>query len=58
MSRYMRGKENARQEAKDFQATFSEESYTWTELAITGARFEKLARRYGLIREFRDNGII
>ena len=57
-SRYTTGKERARQEAKDWQATFSEASHDYQELAEAAAKFTRLGRRYGLLQEFRENGIL
>lgn len=55
---YNRGKERARDLAKRWQAEFGETAHSYAELAEDAARFERLARRYGLTREFRENGII
>ena len=56
--RYQRRKEQVREEAKEWQFSFSETDYSWSEVAEAGQRFERLGRRYGLLREFRENGII
>lgn len=58
VSEYRRRKEQARQAAKDWQAGFGDTSHSWAELSEQAARFERLARRYGLLSEFRENGII
>lgn len=58
MSTYQKNKERARDRAIDWQANFADNNYTWGELAEIQAYFEKLAKRYGLIREFKENGII
>ena len=56
---YSEGKEKAREEAIEWQNTFSEgKTYYWSEMAEFSDHFSKLAKRYGLIREFRENGII
>ena len=57
-SEYQRRKEQVREEAREWQFSFSEESSSWSEVAEAGQRFERLGRRYGLLREFRENGII
>lgn len=57
-SKYQRRKEQVQEEAREWQSSFSEESYSWAEVAEAGQRFERLGRRYGLLREFRENGII
>lgn len=56
---YQERKEEARQQAIDYQNSFTEgQTYFWSEVAEIGAKFERLAKRYGLIKEFRENGII
>ena len=55
---YKQGKERARELAQTWQREFSENAYSWAELAAAAARFERLGRRYGLLQEFRENGII
>ena len=58
MSRYTREKENARQKAIEWQLDFNNHNYSWGELAVFAEYFTKLAKRYGLTEEFRENGII
>ena len=55
---YSEAKEKARNEAIEWQMTFCEHSYSYAELAYFTYYFEKKATRYGLIREFRENGIL
>lgn len=55
---YQRGKENARNEAINYQYDIQEKCLSWWDVAHMGEYFEKLAKRFGLIREFRENGII
>lgn len=55
---YQQLKEAARQEAIDWQLDCGERSMSYGELAEAGEHFEKLGRRYGLTREFRENAII
>lgn len=50
-------KEMARQEAVDWQNDFGNHNYSYGELAEFGEHFEKLGRKYGLLKEFRENGI-
>ena len=54
---YEQRKEEARQEAIDWQYEAGERSMSYGELAEAGEYFEKLGRRYGLLREFRENAI-
>lgn len=55
---YQNLKEEARQKAIDWQLNFNNNNYSWGELAFYGDYFHKLAKRYGLIREFKENCII
>ena len=54
---YAERKENAREIAIDWQIEESERSLSYGELAEAGEYFYKLGKRYGLLREFRENGI-
>ena len=58
MNKYQIEKEKARQKAIDWQMDFCNHNYSWGELADYGGYFERLARRYGLVKEFKENGII
>lgn len=40
------------------QQEAAEQSQSWEEVAETADRLERLARRFGLLREFRENGLI
>ena len=54
---YNRLKEAARQAAIEWQLTSRDEPMTYSELAEVGKRFYTLGKRYGLLKEFRENGI-
>ena len=54
---YEMKKEMARQEAIDWQKDFGNHNYSYGELAEFVMHFEKLGKRYGLLKEFRENGI-
>lgn len=54
---YQEKKERARQEAIDWQLESTNEQLSYGELAAIGDYFHKLGKRYGLLREFRENGI-
>ena len=54
---YGQRKEKAREEAINWQYEASQKDLSYGELADAGNHFEKLGRRYGLIRVFRENGI-
>lgn len=58
MSSYQKRKEAARQKAIEWQADFGNHNYSWGELAAWSSYFEKLSKRYGLTKEFRENSII
>lgn len=55
---YQIKKEEARNAAIEWQRAANEKDYSYSELAGYSAYFEKIARRYGLKKEFRENGII
>lgn len=58
MSKYEIGKEKARQAATDWQLWQSEQALSYGELAEWQAHFARLAKRYGLTKEFSGNGIL
>lgn len=56
---YAEGKAKAIEKAMEYQDSFSEgKQYSYGEMAEIQGRLEKLGKRYGLLREFRENGII
>lgn len=50
-------KADIRQEAIEWQADFENHNYSYGELAWFQSYFEKLGRRYGLLREFHAEAI-
>ena len=58
MNEYQKGKERARNKAIRFQRSLDEYCLSWSELAEWQDYFYKLARRYGLVKEFKENAII
>lgn len=58
MSNYEKDKEAARQAAIEWQLQTSDKALSYAELAAASAHFEKLAQRFGLVKEFRENAII
>ena len=58
MDGYQKRKEAARDEAIGWQADFGNHNYSYGELAFYSDDFEKKAKRYGLLKEFRNEGII
>lgn len=55
---YQVRKEEARRTAQEWQHNASEKNYSYSELQWYQSYFEKLGKRYGLLKEFRENGII
>lgn len=58
MTKYAEGKARARERAIEWQYNFCLTDRSWEEVASAQHFFERLARRFGLVREFRENGII
>ena len=58
MTQYEIEKEKVREKAIDWQHDLENHNYSYEELAEWRDYFDKLARRYGRIEEFRENGII
>jgi hypothetical protein len=54
---YQQLKEAAREAAIDWQNSWQDNCPSYGELAEDQEQFEKLGRRYGLLQEFRENGI-
>lgn len=55
---YQELKNKAREEAKAWQLDFVNNNYSYEEIGNVGGHFTKLAKRYGLTKEFKENGII
>lgn len=53
---YQEHKEQARQKAQ--AAQIDELVQSWEEVAEQGAQLKKLAKKFGLIKELKNNGII
>ncbi len=59
MSKYKQGKARARELAIEYQNSISDGvQYSYGGMAIIQGELEKLAKRYGLLKEFRENAII
>ena len=59
MSRYEKGKAKTIEMAMEYQNSFADgKSYYWSEIADIQSNLERRARRYGLLKELRENGII
>ena len=55
---YLLGKSRATREAIEYQLGEKTDSESLGEILPMNEHFTKLARRYGLIKEFKENGII
>lgn len=55
---YREKKARLREEAVRWQHDFSRHVYSYGELAEIQAYFEKEGKKYGLMKEFKENGII
>ena len=58
MNAYRKAKDNARNKAIEWRLSFDGKCLSWSEVAYYGDYFYSLAKRYGLVKEFRENGII
>ena len=59
MSKYQNMKNHIREQAIEFQNSFNEGvSWSYAGLGMMYDYFLEMGRRYGLLREFRENGII
>ena len=54
---YTEKKENLRDLAKEYSNNVGETCLSYGELAEIGGFFEKNGKRYGLLKEFKENGI-
>ena len=55
---YQELKNKAREEAKAWQLDFANNDHSYEEIGKVGEDLTKLAKRYGLTKEFKENGII
>ena len=58
LNKYKEKKEKARKEAIEWQNEFVDHNYSYGELVYYQNYFENEGKRYGLIREFKENGIL
>lgn len=54
---YASNKAVARQEAIDWQNDLFRDNRSYAEMQDAAEHFKKLGKRYGLLNEFRENGI-
>ena len=57
MKTYQEQKERARQIAIDWQIESSEMNLSYGEYSEAGDYFNRLGKRYGLLREYRENAM-
>jgi hypothetical protein len=57
-NRKIRTKEDARQCAIDWQHYASKKSISYAELSWAQAGFTKIGKKFGLMKEFKENGIL
>lgn len=57
-NKYMNGKEKIREETVRWQMESSKKNYSMDEMEEWRKYFKNKAVRYGLVNEFRENGII
>lgn len=57
MNRYQTEKAKIRDFAIDWQNDFPNHDYSYSELIAFTDMFTKLGKKYGLLTEFRENGI-
>lgn len=55
---YKEQKQKARELAVQWQLDFANNNYSWEEISEFTNFFTKLGKRYGLLKEFRENGIL
>ena len=55
---YKEQKEKARELAIQWQYDFANNNYNWEEISEFTDFFTKLGKRYGLLKEFRENGVL
>ena len=58
MNAYKKNKERVRSEAIEWQNNCINHSYSYGEFIEFQNYFESMGEKYGLLREFRENGII
>lgn len=58
MNKYRQQKEKARQKAIEYSTSYISKNLSYYEIYIYYNKFLKLAKRYGLIKEFKENCIL
>lgn len=55
---YQKRKSELIEEAIEWQLSFNDKTYYWSELADYYEYFNRMGKRYGLLKEFKTNGIL
>lgn len=58
MNTYQKNKTRARQIAQEWQSEANSRNDSYFDIWQSQTRFQKLGKRYGLLKEFRENGVI
>lgn len=58
MNTYNRAKEKARASAIEWQGSQAIKTMSYTELFKAQEKFFKIGKKYGLLKEFKENGIL
>ena len=58
MNTYTKMKARVKDQAIEWQREFSNHHYSWSELFNWQEYFRKMGKRYGLLTEFKENGIL
>lgn len=58
MTKYYERKAHARQISIDWQLNFNNQTRHWNYCIQWAARFERIGKKYGLLKEFKENGIL
>lgn len=53
-----RTKEQAREQAINFSVKFNDKQFSYYELMKVSEHFEKTGKQFGLLDEFKENGIV
>lgn len=56
--KFPKTEDEARDQAVQWQDEFSSKSMSWGDVLDAGQHFEKTAKKFGLTKEFKENGII
>jgi hypothetical protein len=55
---YLKNKEDARQYGIDYQKWASEQNFSYEEVFCNQIKLKQIAKKFGLVKEFKENGIL